>query len=340
MIHKSEIIKNKSYWVNMSNIELNDYINKIFNYYRRVGFPYHSTDKIYRDNEFKKLINYNYSGLIEDNIVKQTMHGLGLAWSYFPHSYNVKCNDKRTPFEVFSDDETFIKVIEKRLKMGSYISDSGIMKMLKMYSNTQAVSNFRPTAAAAIYDKYAPNGIVWDMSGGWGGRMLGAIASSVNTYIATEPSQLTYKGLVELGHDYGGKTKISLSMSGSEDYRPKKESLDLCFTSPPYFNLEKYSNDNDQSYIKYKDKQIWIDQFLKKTFENCHYGLKNNKYMLINIADPKKNNDISLENATVKYAKEIGFEHEDTLKLTLSNPNMKNKISAFKYEPIFVFRKL
>lgn len=339
MIDKIKIFKNKKYWIDMSEMELLSYKTIIFQYYRENGFPYYSTDKEYRNKEFIKLKNYDYSNLIENKVVKQTMHGLGLAWSFFPHSFDVKCNNKMTPLEVFNNDDYFLKVISKRLQMGTYISDSGIRKMLKIFSNTQAVSNFRPTAAAAIYEKYAPNGVVWDMSGGWGGRMLGAIISSVNTYIATEPSKETFAGLVSLGEKFGKEIKIELSMSGSEDYVPNKNSLDLCFTSPPYFDLEKYSSDINQSYLKYPNLQFWISKFLKLTFEKCYYGLKNGGYMIINIADPKKNNEISLEQATIELAKEIGFKHVDTLKLALSNPNMKNRTSAFKYEPIFVFRK-
>ena len=41
---------------------------------------------------------------ISDDIVRQTMHGLGLAWSYFPHSWNVRCNDKKSPMDAFKDD--------------------------------------------------------------------------------------------------------------------------------------------------------------------------------------------------------------------------------------------
>lgn len=336
--YKSDILKNKSYWENMSPNELEYFKSQIFYYYRFAGFPFYPTDKEYRDREFEKLINYDHSNVIVGDTIKQTMHGLALAWSYFPHAYDVKCNNKLTPYEVFKDDEKFMKVIEKRLKMGTYISDSGILKMLKMFSNTQGVSNFRPTAAAAIYDKFAPNGIVWDMSGGWGGRMLGAIKSSVKQYIATEPSKKTFQGLFDLGHNYCGDTNIRLSMQGSEDYIPEKNSLDLCFTSPPYFDLEKYSNDRSQSYIKYPDINSWINEFLGKTMENCFYGLKSNKYMLINIADHKKSK-ISLEKATVEKAKQSGFHYEGRLKLALSNPNMKNRKSPFKYEPIFIFKK-
>ena len=342
MINKDDVFKNKSHWVNMNSLQYAQYIDLIFNYYKQQGFPYHSTDKEYRNKEFKKLQNYDRTNLIEDGIVKQTMHGLGLAWSYFPHAFDVKCNNKMTPLEVFNDDEMFMKVIEKRLKMGTFISNAGIMKMLKMFSNTQAVSNFRPTAAAAIYDKYAPNGVVWDMSGGWGGRMLGAMVSSVKHYITTEPSTLTHKGLIRLAVDYGeqSNTEIHVVRKGSEEFLTPSKYVDLCFTSPPYFNLEKYSDEDSQSYVKYDNKKAWVEGFLRDTFYNCHFSLKDNGHMLINIADPKKNDDISLEDETIRIAEQEGFEHVDTLKLALSNPNMVNRTSAFKYEPIFVFKKI
>jgi len=339
MIKKEEIFVNKSYWQNMSINELNEFANKIFLYYRENGFPYYPTDNDVRNNEFKKLLNFDYKTICDNNIIKQTMHGLGLAWSYFPHSFNVRCNNMMTPYEAFMDDDIFIKVIHKRLKMGTFISDAGIWKMLKIYTGVQSVSNFRPTAAAFIYNTFANNGIVWDMSGGWGGRLLGAIIGNVKTYITTEPSTLTYNGLVELANDFHGKMNYEILKIGSEDYKPDKNSLDLCFTSPPYFDLEKYSDENTQSYIKFKTKSEWIDGFLQKTFENCYYGLKPNKYMLINIADAKGNNNINLEEETIRIATNCGFKYISTLDLALSNINLRNKTNKFKYEPIFIFKK-
>jgi hypothetical protein len=224
------------------------------------------------------------------------------------------------------------------LKMGTYLSDSGIRKMLKIFSGVQAVSNFRPTAAACIYDMYAKDGVVWDMSGGWGGRLLGAVVGGVKEYIATEPSTLTYNGLCDLARDFG-EDKCKLHCCGSEEFKPDKESLDLCFTSPPYFNLEKYSDEPSQSYIRYNTKQLWIDNYLKKTFENCFYGLKNNGYMLINIADVKEKHNINLESETISTAKSIGFKHVNTHQLALSNVNLRIKESKYKFEPIFVFKK-
>jgi len=339
MIDKEKIFVNENHWKNMSADELEAFATEIFTYYREHGFPYYPTDTESRDKEFGKLINYDYKTLLKGGVIGQSMHGLGLAWSYFPHSFNVRSNDKMTPYEAFINDEIFVKVIRKRLKMGTYISDSGIRKMLKIYTGVQGVSNFRPTAAACIYNMFAKGGIVWDMSGGWGGRLLGAIAGGVHTYIATEPSIEAHKGLCDLANDYAGKMHYHIDKSGSEDFRPSKNSLDLCFTSPPYFDLEKYADEPTQSYKKFDNKEAWVEGFLKPTFYNCYQSLKKDKYMIINIADVKGKHNINLEWETIVTAEKVGFTHETTYQLALSNINLRDKVMKFKYEPIYIFKK-
>lgn len=339
MINKEEIFVNESHWAFMNQEQFAEFAAKIFGYYRENGFPYYPTDAEYRQKEFEKLKKFDYKTLFDGDVIKQSMHGLALAWSYFPHAFDVRCNDMMTPYEAFMNDEIFQKVIAKRLKMGSYMSDSGIRKMLKIYTNVQGVSNFRPTAAACIYDKYAKNGIVWDMSGGWGGRLLGAVIADVEEYITTEPSSLTCDGLCKLAADFHGNMNYQIHCCGSEEFKPYKQYLDLCFTSPPYFDLEKYSNEVSQSYIKYNTKKDWIDGFLAQTFENCYCGLKNGGHMIINIADVKGKHNLNLENETKQLAKKIGFKFNGELKLALSNINMRGKEVKFKYEPIFIFEK-
>jgi hypothetical protein len=341
MKEKEELHINEEHWKNMSPIELEHFAWEIFIHYRKEGFPYYPTDMKSRKKDFESLMKYDFKRLFVGSAIMQSMHGLGLAWSYFPHSFNVKSNDKMTPYEAFMNDLIFMKVIRKRLQIGTYITDSGIRKMLKIYTGVQGVSNFRPTAAACIYDRFAKGGVVWDMSGGWGGRLLGAIAAKVRFYFATEPATLTYNGLAEMAYDLGSSIGYEIFKLGSEEYRPVKESLDLCFTSPPYFDLEKYADESTQSYVKFNNKQAWIDGFLRPTFENCFYGLKQGGYMLINIADVKGKHNINLELETIITAESVGFTHEDTLQLALSNVNLRDNGTNFnyKYEPIYVFKK-
>jgi len=339
MIKKEDIFFNEVYWREMTPAELDEYAHRIFDYYRQEGFPYYPTDMETRQKDFDKLMKYDRSNMWNGTDIKQTMHGLGLAWSYFPESFNVKCGNKMTPYEAFIDDEIFLKIIYKRLKMGTYISDSGIRKMLKIYSNVQSVSNFRPTAAAAIYDYFGrgtKNFTVWDMSGGWGGRMLGAIISNVKHYTCTDPSRVAGIGLVELREDFGSGTEIDIFNLGSEDYVPDRNSLDFCFTSPPYFDLEKYSDEPTQSYIKFPEKDEWIEGFLRETFKNCYYGLKSDGAMAINIANIKGN---EIESDMIRVAEECGFKFRTTFRLALSNINLRDKTKKFKYESIYLFTK-
>lgn len=348
------------------------------------------TNKVF-DGERKKLI------LTEDTTVYilQTMHALGLAWSYFPHWTTVRCNAMKTPQETFENDELFKKVINKRIKyepvgrpkpipngIGTMMTDSGIRKSIKMYTGTQAVSNFRPTAAAAIYEQLLeqPGSVIWDMSMGWGGRMLGALAcNKVGTYIGCDPATLTFKGLEKLRDDItrlvpDRNLKIDIHCLGSETAGMRAVlpecGIDLCFTSPPYFDCEKYSDEPTQSWVQFQSTDAWLTDFMGNTMDNCWYALKPGGIMAINIADVTTYR--GMEVYIVDLAKGRGWiEDKQKMKLTLSSSvgGVKYKscrecqaLTAkelklefvdsshtdawkkcpehkYKYEPIFVFRK-
>ena len=321
-------------------------IEVIFNYYRRHGFPHYKVREDEKHMHMKKLQRFNVDTIFIDNKIIQTMHCLRLAWTYFPHFWEIRCgNAQRTPMETFLDDDKFKSVIRKcwrwcsttyegeNVETKNTFHENRLRQSLKIYTGTQAVSNFRPTAAKLIYEKFGGD-VIWDMSAGWGGRLLGFLASSRKHYIGTEPSSLTFDGLKKIKKDFSYLNKsVELYKLGSEVYVPEKESLDLCFTSPPYFDTEKYSDEDTQSYKKFPSEDKWVDGFLRKTIDNCYYGLKKNGYMLMNIANTPRYKFI--EEETQKISKEFGFEQNDTLQLTLSSVMG----AGYKYEPIFVFKK-
>lgn len=323
---------NKKAWADFSDDEMADYQDRVFRHYREQGFPYYPTDHTWRQREFIKLKNFNYGSLIDENgHIKQTMHGLALAWSYMPHSFNVRCGSLKTPYEAFNDDKLLRLTIKKRVRYGDNMSDAGMRKMLRMVSGVQGVSNFRPTAAAALYDKFAPGGAVWDMSCGYGGRMLGFEISKAEVYWGCDPATDTMAGLQGIRRDFITKP-VSLMKQGSEVTRLDKGSIDFAFTSPPYFNWEKYSDEPSQSYLKYPTLYSWKYGFLRDTLLNSFNSLREGGHCAINIADTKA--APGLEESCVKIAKDIGFTHVDTMGLKLSA--MKN---GYKVEPIFIFQK-
>ena len=332
----------------LRSIDIDYGIDVIFDYYRRHGFPHYTIREDEKHTHMRKLQKFDVDSIFINNEIIQTMHCLRLAWTYFPHFWEIKCGGaKQSPMDIYNDDDKFKSTIrkcwnwnlkhfkgEEEMEKNKF-HENRLRQSLKIYTGTQSVSNFRPTAAKLIYEKFGGDGVIRDMSSGWGGRLLGFLASS-NTkhYIGTEPSTRTYEGLLKMKKDFSYiSKKVDIYKQGSEDFIPKKESLDLCFTSPPYFDTEKYSDEPTQSYIKFPTGDKWMNEFIRKTMENCYYGLKKNCYMLINIANTPRHKFI--EDGTIRVAEETGFTHEDILQLTLSSVMG----SGYKYEPIFVFKK-
>jgi len=339
---KPNIFLNKKTWDKMTEAQMQTFKEQIFEYYRSNGFPYYKVLPEDCISKFAKMRRKEYLSLIQDKVVAQTMTGLGELWTYFPHAFDVQCENMLSPLQAFNNDKTLRMAIDKRIKYGSYINDSGMRKALKIATGVQSVSNFRPTAAAAIYDYFDARD-VWDMSCGYGGRLLGAfISKSVKHYIGTEPCSPTMDGLINLKthlNELDPEFKITLHKTGSECFTPVPESLDLCFTSPPYFRTEKYSAEPTQSAIKFPEKESWLQGFLAQTIRNCFIGLKANKFLAINIANVKAYPE--LESDCIRVAQENGFVFVDTFFYALSKimGSRNNSASKFKLEPLFIFQK-
>lgn len=330
----SDLFINMKDWAKFTPEEMEEYREKVFQYFRTTGFPYFPTTSEWRINEYNKIQKYDYRKCIDEpnKIIRQTMHGLSLCWSYHPYHYEVPCNDKRTVMGTFMDDDLLRKVIRKRTSYGANMSDNGLRKMIKVFSGTQCVSNFRPTAAAAIYHRFCESGdTVFDMSSGFGGRLLGAHLNG-NPYIGTDPSAEACVGNWAMNDEFSFGSR--LLCRGSECDLPLfSNSIDFCFTSPPYFNTERYSDHETQSYVKFPEQHLWLNGFLKKTFKNCHRILKQDKLMVINIADvPSYKN---LVDDTIRVAGEVGFKLDDIWGLQLSSLAK----GGHKTEPLLIFRR-
>ncbi len=341
--------------------ELQANIDEIYEYWQERGFPYYSTDPIWRQQKFKELQNTNWKDLLtQDKVIKPNQTGLALAWSYMPHSFGIRCGKMKTPMEIYENEEHFKKGIKKLLTgsffgkqkfddlkpvssslfgdvgssaEGQHKSESIMRSLLRRYTGTQCVSNFRPTAAAVLYSHFAfPGAMVWDMSMGYGGRILGAITADIN-YVGTDPAEKTFKGLTEIKRDFARPNRhYFLNKCGSEVFEPKENTLDFAFTSPPYFNWEQYGEEEGQSFNQYSGNEEWNNGFLRKTIQNAYKGLKKGCHMGLNVANIKSHK--TFEDDTVRIAVEEGFEHTDTYKLQLSSQE-----SGAKYEPVFIFKK-
>ena len=319
--------------------DINEEVEKLFKYYRKTGFPNYNRKDYNAKKELDKIIKFDENKIFNNKELGQTMHGCGFLWTFFPHWIDVKYKtEKKTLRENWNDDKKLRSLILKtykwQLKHGNgTFTTNRIRQNSKVYCNKQSVSNFRPTVAKYIYNQFGNNGTVWDMSAGWGGRLLGFLASDCSKYIGTEPSVKSFNGLCELKKTYKYINKdVELYLSGSEKFLQKPNSVDLCFTSPPYFDTEQYSQEETQSFMAYPTKELWVKEFLRKTMVNCRIALKEDGYMIINISDTNNCNWLSEE--TIKMAKLEGFVLIDTYYLILSSIAGNGK----KMEPIFIFK--
>ena len=155
-------------------------------------------------------------------------------------------------------------------------------------------SQFTPSIAKGFYD-YFRSGNVLDFSAGWGDRLAGFYCGeTTKSYVGIDPNTLNhpnYKRQVEFYKEnqtfFEEPKEVEFICEPAEDvdYSKYENYFDTIFTSPPYFNVEKYSDEDTQSYIRYKDIDSWNKNFLHKTIEKIIPTLKKDGILAINIAD-------------------------------------------------------
>lgn len=225
------------------------------------------------------------------------------------------------------------------------------------------------------------NFVVLDPCAGWAGRLLGVLCSFHKlrndyrhrcgrelfiTYLTTDPNMDVHDRFINIVKDWfkdiepngGGeffkfyKNTIGCETSEFLIYCKKILSelnvsgVSVALTSPPYFDREQYSTDENQSYKKYPVYQQWADTFLKGMINNVHTLLLPQGRFYLNIANTKTQGDKNpMQDDSVRMLKGIGMEEVTTYKMTLSgtcrseNAVIINGIFK-KYEPVFVFEKL
>ena len=155
-------------------------------------------------------------------------------------------------------------------------------------------AQFKPNVAKMFYE-FNNAKTVLDFSMGWGDRLAGAFASeTVEHYVGLDPRKENHP-IYERQRDFYTKhttffetpTKTDFYCSPAEDfdYTQYENYFDLVFTSPPYFSVERYSHDDTQSWVRYKNIDVWNEHFLHKALGKIIPTVKKGGLIAINIAD-------------------------------------------------------
>lgn len=200
-------------------------------------------------------------------------------------------------------------------------------------------SNFPIKTVDEVLMDYNLNDRYYDFSCGWGVRMMSAMRNNVS-YFGTEPNDLLVEQLKRIHHDYNRvnhtSAKIDIRCTGSEIFHPEWENtMGVCFSSPPYFNLEDYKI-GQQSITNFPTYDKWLDGFMSATVDNCRRYLIDGGHLLINI----KNYSIyKLYDDTHKICESFGLKYIRTLELNnITRPSAKSDLNTD--ESIMVYKKI
>ena len=209
-------------------------------------------------------------------------------------------------------------------------------------------SQFKPNVAKIIYDMFESENIL-DFSAGWGDRLAGFYASEHGKhYVGIDPRKENHPIYQEQSEFYDKhlgffeherKSEFYCSPAEDFDFTQYEDYFDLVFTSPPYFSVERYSYDDTQSWVRYKDINDWNKDFLQKTLGNLWDSVKVGGYLLVIISDVYTNSKWSTDRGWLEicnpmndYLSKLG-EYQGCIGMEMAKrPNSGGAGTAKTYE--------
>lgn len=334
----------------------------LFRYFRKHGFPHISATQKKLLADWKKLKDTKNTVLKVRKDDHGTLHypnknlAGGLIVRHFQSRqfYSTAGNGNKdiSMLDAFSDDVTLRKVIYNRMqitfKEKFNIHGAMLRQGFRSTRSCSTTSIFNCLIARHVYDNFCPeNGVVYDISSGFGHRMLGALASSKKPYyIGTDPWLAVQNTNLEMAKYVDGSDRVQLLTIGSESEKLCSMidpayigNIDLVFSSPPYWDVEVYDNAGEgQAWKPQADFQKqFIEHWWEGTLKNIKKLLKKDSGIVcINMTSPMV--DILVKHAVDNH----GFVEYNRHYLELSVSHMANKKSSGrikKGEP-FVFMRL
>lgn len=305
--HAYELHVNEEDWKNMVASYSQEYIIKQLSdaiYIYSISLPYREITQRDAIDDYIALKNLNTSQLIKydkwvnkfeylypfiDKYIDSSNVG-NKASDYFHQVERWKCDATGYPSPQKTWDNEKFKLTLFKALFSLKVKEINPQVFRNIISLRKYIAaQFRPSAAKAIYDMF-PAETVLDFSMGWGDRIAGAHASdNVEKYVGIDPNNnllAGYSEQIKLYNTIGKPKSFSLHPHCAEDPTLAiNDKFDLVFTSPPYFDKEKYDQSDKQSYVKYKAFDSWMDDFLCKAIELRTQNLKKGGYLIINISD-------------------------------------------------------
>ena len=298
---------------------------------------------MWSDDMFNKIVSslcdIDTNVTYQDGAYSLNNMGANILTQFFPEILDVVKSGKASPRDFFKDDKRLLGYCKTVLK---YCTSPLEMFKMMSFRGSSRCYNFRPATAKALYELYGKDNCkVLDTSSGFGGRLLGFFtAKNTSEYVGIDPNTADScnKFILYMSRYFTNK-KAYVNKIGSEDFTvenyPQYENyFDISFTSPPYFNIERYSDDITQSHVKFNTYDAWVDGFYRNTIYNSCNSLKLDGVFAVNISWVD-----NIKEYTEEFLNDCGFYiiKEDKYLLRIhprESSYGSDKMS--KYEPIWV----
>jgi hypothetical protein len=299
-----------------------------------------NTDNFLKCGEWFSRYDYKY----HKNNYYLDCNNVGLkASNYFHFHERMKCDsiNSPSPIRVWENDK-FLSTLLNYFWSG-LVSTDITKNTFKTAINMRkyVASQFKPSVAKYIYDNYSNNGCVLDFSSGWGDRLLGFHASNAEKYIGIDPNVNLTQNYYNQNMSYNTNKVVDIICKPAEDVNILDE-VDLIFTSCPYFDVERYTKDDTQSYKKYKTLDKWLEGFLFKSIDNFWKNLKPNGYLILNISDIYTHHKIQkiCDPMNDHIEKLSGAQYQGAIGMRMAKrPNSKASKDGIFCEPMWIWKK-
>ena len=250
------------------------------------------------------------------NISATSVAGMKIMRKHMRHFHEVK-NYKGLSISSLWKKENLEKAIRFNRAQHSTPYASEIIRSLSFTNGLGKVTMYRPLMARNIVAYFGAKSIL-DVCAGWGGRMLGAKSVDLSgiSYTGVDPCIKTYNALCAIRDELGltGVTLINNPAEVALLDLPEDTKFDIALTSPPYYNLEIYSDEQSQS-TNLGDYQKWVDKFLKPVILGV---IKRVKYSCWSVKNFKTDKKYNLLDDVIRIHEENGWKQLDVV-FTMSN---------------------
>ena len=213
---------------------------------------------------------------------------------------------------------------------------SEIIRSLSFANGLGKVTMYRPLMAKKVVSYLANKDQLkevrlLDVCAGWGGRMIGAKSVGINVhYTGIDPCAKTYEALRAI-RDELELTNVTLinkpaEVALQEMDRGPGATYDIALTSPPYYNLEIYSDEPTQSITSSAGYQAWLNEFLSPVIAGIiGLGVKYSCWSVKNFNTDKK---YDLLDDVIRIHGEHGWHLLDGAVFTMANSRRPGQKSA------------